>query len=62
MQVTVNGNVVELKENAVVLDALKKLNLNPEIFIVSRDNEIVHEHEQLKDNDRLDLIKVISGG
>lgn len=62
MKVTVNGESVELNENATVLDALKKLSLNTEIFIVSRDNEIIHEHEQLRDKDRLNLIKVISGG
>ncbi len=62
MRVNVNGETIELEESATVLDALKKLDLNPEIFIVSRNSEVIHENEQLKNNDRLELIKVISGG
>lgn len=62
MLVNVDGKDIELKEKAIVLDALKNLNLNPEIFIVSRDDEIVHEHEPLHDKDNLRLIRVISGG
>lgn len=62
MQINVDGRAVELKDGSTVLDALKKLSLNPEIFIVSRKDEIIHENEEVKANDSLTLIKVISGG
>ncbi len=62
MRVTVNCEGVELSEKSTVLDALRKLSINPEIFIVSRNGEIIHEHETLRNNDKLELIKVISGG
>lgn len=62
MRIKVDDKDVELENNAVALDALKALGLNPEIFIVGRDNEIIHEHEVLRDKDKLTLIKVISGG
>jgi thiamine biosynthesis protein ThiS len=62
VRIVVDDKVVELKENATVSDALRRLRLNPEVFIVSRDNEIVHENEPVRENDELKLIKVISGG
>ena len=62
MRVTVDGKEIEVSESSTVLDSLKQLKLNPEIFLVKRDNEIIHENERLRENDRLELIKVISGG
>ena len=62
MKVIVDNKAIEVGENSTVLDSLKQLKLNPEIFLVKRNNEIIHENEKLKENDRLELIKVISGG
>ena len=62
MKVIVDNKAIEVGENSTVLDSLKQLKLNPEIFLVKRNNEIIHENEKLKENDKLELIKVISGG
>ena len=53
---------VELEDNATIKDMLKKININPVTVIVSRDNNIILEDENLKDNDKIKLISVISGG
>jgi len=62
MKVTVDKMEIDLDEGSTIRDALKKLSLNPEVYIVSRGDEIVHENERLEDGDSLTLIKVISGG
>lgn len=62
MRVIVGEKEVEVGENSTVIDSLRKAGFNPEIFLVKRDNEIVHDNEALRDGDELELIKVISGG
>ena len=62
MKVTVDDKVIEVMADSTVIDSLRQLNLNPEIFLVKRNNEIIHENEKLRENDKLELIKVISGG
>lgn len=41
---------------------MKKLGFNPEIYIVAKNGEITHENESLNEGDKLDLVKIISGG
>ena len=53
---------VEVKDNAKVIDVLKTVNINPETVLVKKDDEVVVEDERLKDNDEIELIKVVSGG
>ena len=43
MKVTVDGKEVKVEDGSTVIDSLKQLKLNPEIFLVKRDNEIIHE-------------------
>ena len=50
------------KEIKRVSDIFKKLNLNPEEYIVLRKNEVLTEDEILKEDDEIELIRVISGG
>ena len=45
-----------------VQDLLHHLKLNPEAFLVVRNNEVITEEETLQDNDRIELLSVISGG
>ena len=61
MKITVDGKEVEM-HGTKVEDMFEELNLNSEIFLVKINNEIVHEYESLKEGDRIELIKVISGG
>ena len=52
---------VEL-EGRKVKDLLNKLKLNPEAFLVIRNDEVLTEDETLHDHDRIELLSVISGG
>ena len=53
---------MEFENNALVMDLLKKLDINPVTVIVSRNNELILEDEKLNDNDELRILSVISGG
>ena len=49
--------------NANNLDEmLKKLNINPQTVIITKNNELITEEEPLKNNDEIKLLSVISGG
>jgi sulfur carrier protein ThiS len=54
--------IIELDENTTVKDLLTEMKINPVTVIVSKDNKIVLEDENLKDKDKLRFISVISGG
>ena len=53
---------LELENNSIVEDLLKKLGINPVTVIVSRNNELILEDEKLKDNDEIRILSGISGG
>ena len=53
---------IELDVNSSVKDLLSKLNINPVTVIVSRKDNIIMEDEKVNDNDKINLISVISGG
>ena len=53
---------IELDENPSVKDLLAKMNINPVTVIVSKDDNIILENENLKDKDKIRIISVISGG
>jgi sulfur carrier protein ThiS len=54
--------IVEMPKEAKAIDALRKMRVNPETVIIKRREEILLENETLKNNDRIELIKVVSGG
>ena len=56
------NTTLELDENSLVMDLLKKLNINPVTVIVSKNNELVLEDEILENNDEIKILSVISGG
>ena len=45
-----------------VSDLLRQLKVNPETILVTKNSEVVTEDEHLNDNDKLELLNVISGG
>jgi len=51
-----------LKFSSTVKVLLKKLKINPESVIVSRNNELVTEEVVLKDSDTIKIMSVVSGG
>ncbi len=52
----------QLENNMLVSDLLQKLNINPVTVIISINNELMLEDEELKDNDEIKILSVISGG
>ena len=56
------NSTLELNNNTLLIDLLKKLNINPVSVIVSRNNELMLEDEKLKNNDEIKILSVISGG
>jgi len=52
----------EIKGPLTVQQLLKKLDLLPEIVLVIRGNDLITEDELLKDEDRIEIRPVISGG
>lgn len=62
MQIFVNGSAMEVGEGITVRETIKKLGQNPEIYITAVNGEITHENRSLREGDKLDLVKIISGG
>ncbi|TLY33955.1 MAG: MoaD/ThiS family protein [Nitrospirae bacterium] len=64
MKILLNHPVreVEVKGPRRVREVLKELNLLPESVLVVRGDDLVTEDELLKDEDRIEIRPVISGG
>ncbi len=45
-----------------VVELLQQLGLNQEVFLVVRNHEVITEEEILNDNDKIELLSVVSGG
>ena len=56
------NTTLNLDNNSIVSDLLKKLSINPVTVIVSRNNELILEDEKLNNNDKINILSVISGG
>ena len=53
---------IEMKEGSTIADALKKIEINPETVIVNRGGEIVTDSEKLKSGEKIEAIRIVSGG
>ena len=53
---------LEMEHGAVVSDLLERLGINPVSVIVSRNSELILQDEKLKNNDKIKILSVISGG
>ena len=64
MKVTLNHPVreVDVKGPRRVKDLLKELNLLPETVLVVRGDDLVTEDDMLRDDDRIEIRPVMSGG
>jgi sulfur carrier protein ThiS len=63
MKIKLGKEIKEIdKKLERVVDIFKELNLNPEEYIVIRNGEVLTEDEKLEENDKIELIRVISGG
>ncbi len=53
---------LDLKTCPKVSDMLKKLDINAETIIVKVNNEVEPEDIRIKKEDKIEIIKIISGG
>lgn len=64
MKIKFHDKVIEIKEDFPedVKSLLKKLGLSSEEVIVIKNKKVLIEREKLKQDDEIEIIKVISGG
>ena len=55
-------HMLVLPDKAKAIDVVQKLGINPETVLVKRGREIITDDEALANGDRIELIKVVSGG
>jgi len=52
----------ELRGGMTVRDAIRKVGLDPEAVLATRDGKLINESTILKEDDVIKLVAVISGG
>lgn len=52
----------EVRAGMTVRDALRKLEIQPEAVLPTREGELITEDEILREGDEIRLVAVISGG
>lgn len=62
MRVLLGNEEIDTKDGTTVRELLRQQGINPETVIVARNSEITHENAVLVQGDRLDLVRVMSGG
>jgi sulfur carrier protein ThiS len=62
MKIFLENREVEAKEGAKIADILLSQGINPEAVVVKRGKEVAADFEEARDGDRLELIRVVSGG
>jgi thiamine biosynthesis protein ThiS len=53
---------VRLADKSKVLDLLRELGINREVVAVKIGGKVVPEEETLKDGDRVEVFRIVSGG
>ena len=53
---------IEIEFNGTIVDLLKKLEINIETVIITRNDELLNELDELIDSDEIKIISVVSGG
>lgn len=53
---------VEVPEKSKVIDVVREVKVNPETVIVRRRDDILLETDIVSKSDRLEFIRIISGG
>lgn len=53
---------IELSDGSNAFDLLKELGLYPDAVLVFRDGKVLPEDECLENGDRIEIMKIASGG
>ncbi len=63
MQVEFDGKIINFESSMTVREILKKLNLNPEVYLVVLENNELATSDRLVGKDqKIKIIRVVSGG
>lgn len=62
MKITYRDKEWELNGGITVREAIRKVGLDPESVLATRDGKLINETTTIKEDDRIKLIGVISGG
>ncbi len=62
MEITYRGKKWELKGDITARDALKKIGVEPESVLVVVNDKLVTDDVVLKEEDKVKLVAVVSGG
>lgn len=63
LKILLPGQTKTAKASAkTVLELLQQINMNPETVIVSVNGKIVPEQTKLKMSDKVEVLRVVSGG
>ena len=62
VRITLREKEFTIRPGMTVRDALKKVGIQPESVIPTRDGELITDDEILRDGEHIRLIAVISGG
>lgn len=62
IQRTNENKELSLPNKITVAELLDKIKINPTTVIVTRNKEVITENTFLNNNDKLELLSVISGG
>lgn len=62
MPLILDGKRFEIKNKERIRDLLKRLNLNPEAYVIITNGKLATEDEIVSDDDEVKLIRVVSGG
>ena len=66
MQVTVNGELVQLPDTATVMDLLESLSLGDAKVAIELNQSILprslHQQQRLQDQDHIEIVHAIGGG
>jgi len=66
MNIVINGQTQEFKENVTLLDVLNELSLNGKVMAAAVNMDIVKQDSWhvciLKDGDKLELLDFVGGG
>jgi len=53
---------IKLKNNSTIRDTLYGAKINPETVIVKKGKMVVTLEEKLKNNDKIEALRIVSGG
>ncbi len=64
MEVTFQGNIqnLDITHKIKVKDLYNKLGLNPEEYLVLKDGKLITHDKYLDPEDKVRIVKVVSGG